>query len=95
MSRVTSIQELNTLKESINNGRNFSKQVLICGGTGCISSGSNEIAEEMEKRVKALGKENEIRVIKTGCFGFCEKGPIVKMLPDNTFYTEVELKDVE
>ena len=95
MSRVTSIQELNTLKESINNGRNFTKQVLICGGTGCISSGSNEIAEKIEEKVKALGKENEIRVIKTGCFGFCEKGPIVKMLPDNTFYTEVTVEDAD
>ena len=95
MSRVTSIEELNTLKDSINKGRKYSKQVLICGGTGCISSGSNDIAAKMEERVKALGKEDEIRVIKTGCFGFCEKGPIVKMLPDNTFYTEVTPEDVD
>ena len=95
MSRVTSIEELSNLKSKIETERKFTKQVLICGGTGCISSGSNEIADKMTEKVKAAGKENEIRVIKTGCFGFCEKGPIVKILPDNTFYTEVTPEDAE
>ncbi|MGB4955599.1 MAG: NAD(P)H-dependent oxidoreductase subunit E, partial [Leptotrichiaceae bacterium] len=95
MSRVTSIEELSNLKSKIETERKFTKQVLICGGTGCISSGSNEIADKMTEKVKAAGKENEIRVIKTGCFGFCEKGPIVKMLPDNTFYTEVTPEDAD
>ena len=95
MSRVASIEELASLKTKIETGRKFTKQALICGGTGCISSGSNEIADKMKERVKAVGKEDEIRIIKTGCFGFCEKGPIVKMLPDNTFYTEVTPEDAE
>ena len=95
MSRVTSIEELASLKSKIETGRKFTKQALICGGTGCISSGSNEITDKMIERVKAAGKEDEIRIIKTGCFGFCEKGPIVKMLPDNTFYTEVTPEDAE
>ncbi len=95
MSRVTSIEELKNLKTEISSGRKFTKQVLICGGTGCISSGSNEIADKMNEKIKAAGKDKEIRVIKTGCFGFCEKGPIVKMLPDNTFYTEVTPEDAD
>ena len=53
MSRVTSIEELSNLKSKIETERKFTKQVLICGGTGCISSGSNEIADKMTERVKA------------------------------------------
>lgn len=90
MLRIASEKDLNKIKEEVKNNRHYRKEVLICGGTGCISSGSNEIADNLQKKIRELGKEDEIRVIKTGCFGFCEKGPIVKILPDNTFYTEVE-----
>ncbi len=89
MSRITSAEELENLKENVEKKRTCKKEVLICGGTGCISSGSNEIADGLNKKIKEIGKEDEIRVVKTGCFGFCEKGPIVKVLPENTFYTEI------
>lgn len=69
--------------------------VLCCGGTGCKASASDEIIATFEKLLKEKGLQDEVQVIRTGCFGFCEKGPIVKMLPDNTFYTQVKPEDVE
>ena len=69
--------------------------VLCCGGTGCKASASDEIIATFEKLLKEKGLQDEVQVIRTGCFGFCETGPIVKMLPDNTFYTQVKPEDVE
>jgi NADH-quinone oxidoreductase subunit F/NADP-reducing hydrogenase subunit HndC len=71
----------------------FKMHLLICGGTGCNASKSQEIAENLKSTLKDKGLENEVQVILTGCFGFCEKGPIVKIMPDNTFYTEVKPED--
>ncbi len=69
--------------------------VLCCGGTGCKASASDEIVANFETILKEKGLQDEVQVIKTGCFGFCEKGPIVKMMPDNTFYTQVKPSDVQ
>lgn len=71
----------------------YKKHVLICGGTGCLSSKGGAIAENIENLLAEKGMSEEIQVIKTGCFGFCEKGPIVKVVPDNTFYVEVKPED--
>lgn len=71
----------------------YKKHVLICGGTGCLSSKGGEIAENIKNLLAEKGLSEEIQVIKTGCFGFCEKGPIVKVVPDNTFYVEVKPED--
>ncbi len=71
----------------------YKKHVLICGGTGCLSSKSAKIGDNIEAVLKEKGMENDVQVIKTGCFGFCEKGPIVKIMPDNTFYVEVKPED--
>ena len=70
-------------------------QVLICGGTGCKASSSHLIAENFNKLLQKYEISDKIDVITTGCFGFCEKGPIVKIIPDNTFYTQVAPDDVE
>ncbi len=70
-------------------------QVLTCGGTGCKASSSHIIAENFRKLLQRYGISDKIDVITTGCFGFCEKGPIVKIIPDNTFYTQVSPDDVE
>ena len=69
--------------------------VLCCGGTGCKSSASDEIVANFNTILKEKGLQDDVLVIKTGCFGFCEKGPIVKMIPDNTFYTQVKPEDVQ
>ena len=67
----------------------YKKHVLICGGTGCLSSKSAQIAGNIKEILKEKGMEDEVQVVLTGCFGFCEKGPIVKIMPENTFYVEV------
>lgn len=70
-------------------------QILICGGTGCKASSSHLIADNLNKTLKENGIADKVEVITTGCFGFCEKGPIVKIIPDNTFYTQVTPEDAE
>lgn len=69
---------------------NFRMDILVCGGTGCQASNSLDVIEVFMKEIKNQGLEKEVQVIKTGCFGFCEKGPIVKIVPDNIFYIEVD-----
>lgn len=66
------------------------KDILICGGTGCEASGSIDVSKIFIKEIENLGLQDRIKVVKTGCFGFCEKGPIVKIMPDNIFYIEVD-----
>lgn len=70
-------------------------QILCCGGTGCKASESALIAENLQASIKEHGIADKVDVITTGCFGFCEKGPIVKIIPDNTFYTQVTPDDAE
>ena len=95
MSRIASENDLTCLQKNTRKKRNYKKEVIVCGGTGCLSSGNEKILESLQKKIKELGKEEEIRIVKTGCVGFCEKGPIVKILPDNTFYVEVTPEDVD
>ncbi len=71
----------------------FNSHILVCGGTGCRASQGEEIVENLKQAVVDNSLENEIQVVRTGCFGFCEKGPIVKMVPDNTFYVQVKPED--
>lgn len=70
-------------------------QILICGGTGCKASSSQLIAEKLKDDIQKNGIIDKVEVITVGCFGFCEKGPIVKIIPDNTFYTQVTPEDAE
>ncbi len=71
----------------------YKMHMLVCGGTGCRASESEKITENLNAELKKLGLENDAQVVVTGCFGFCEKGPIVKIVPDNTFYTQVKPED--
>lgn len=73
----------------------YTMHVLVCGGTGCISSQSNEIVEKLNFYVNEANMSEQVQILKTGCFGFCEKGPVVKILPDNTFYVQVKPEDAE
>ncbi|MCI6618947.1 MAG: (2Fe-2S) ferredoxin domain-containing protein, partial [Prevotella sp.] len=70
-------------------------QILTCGGTGCQASGGDYIFQRLSKEVASRGLTEQVDVVCTGCFGFCEKGPIVKIIPDNTFYTQVREEDVD
>lgn len=69
--------------------------VLCCAGTGCTASKSEEIFNNFNESLKKYGLEEEVKVIKTGCFGLCQKGPIVAIYPDKTFYCHVKPEDVE
>jgi len=69
--------------------------ILVCGGTGCESSKADEIFKNLLKEAEAQGVKNDVQVVKTGCFGFCEKGPIVKVLPSESFYVEVKPEDAK
>jgi NADH:ubiquinone oxidoreductase subunit E len=77
------------------NTTKFKMQLLVCGGTGCKASQSEEIVANLNAELEAHGIENEAKVVTTGCFGFCEQGPIVKVIPDNTFYTQVKPSDAK
>ncbi|HPB66250.1 MAG TPA: NAD(P)H-dependent oxidoreductase subunit E, partial [Spirochaetales bacterium] len=67
--------------------------ILVCGGTGCESSRADDIYKELIASAEALGVKDDVQIVKTGCFGFCEKGPIVKVLPSESFYVEVKPED--
>lgn len=71
----------------------YKMHVLVCAGTGCQSSQSEVVYEMLQDELDRKGLKQDVQVIRTGCFGFCEKGPIVKILPDNTFYTQVAPAD--
>lgn len=74
---------------------NYRAHVLMCGGTGCTSSGSQKIHDEFEVQLKNNGLENEIKLVQTGCFGLCALGPIVIIYPEGTFYSMVKPEDVK
>ncbi len=69
--------------------------ILICGGTACESSKATEIFSALEAEAEAQGVRDDVQIVKTGCFGFCEKGPIVKILPEEAFYVEVKPEDAK
>ncbi|MBR5437670.1 MAG: NAD(P)H-dependent oxidoreductase subunit E, partial [Clostridia bacterium] len=72
----------------------YRSHVLVCGGTGCTSSNSQKIIDTMNAELKAKGLENEVQVIRTGCFGLCALGPIMIVYPEGCFYSEVKVEDV-
>ncbi|KXZ40474.1 NAD(P)-dependent iron-only hydrogenase diaphorase component flavoprotein [Alkalithermobacter thermoalcaliphilus JW-YL-7 = DSM 7308] len=73
----------------------YKNEVLVCGGTGCISSSSLKIFEKMENLLSEKGIKDDVKLIKTGCFGLCAAGPIVIVYPEGAFYSQVQLEDVE
>ncbi len=72
----------------------YRAHVLICGGTGCSSSGSVQLCDEFEEQIKKNGLEKEVKIVKTGCFGLCALGPIVVVYPEGAFYSRVQKEDV-
>lgn len=73
----------------------YRAHVLVCGGTGCHSSNSDEIREKLREKIKEKGLDDEIKVVMTGCFGLCESGPNVVVYPEGTFYSHVKVSDVD
>ncbi len=73
----------------------YRAHVLVCGGTGCSASGSGELLKRFEEKLKEHGLEKEIKMVRTGCFGLCEAGPVVIVYPEGTFYSRVKADDVD
>ncbi|MBQ9313520.1 MAG: NADH-quinone oxidoreductase subunit NuoF [Clostridia bacterium] len=90
--REKTLQEISLRKDRAYNGKE--KHILVCGGTGCTSSHSKEIIANLEKAIKENNLEN-VRVIRTGCFGLCARGPIVVVRPEDTFYALVKPEDAQ
>ena len=103
MSKIKSFNELkdfaDKLKPILNMRENHNKEniqkreILVCGGTGCTSSDSIKIIENLRNEIENAGLKDTASVHLTGCFGFCAKGPITKVYPDNVFYVQVKPKD--
>ncbi|MEI6695861.1 MAG: NADH-ubiquinone oxidoreductase-F iron-sulfur binding region domain-containing protein [Bacteroidota bacterium] len=71
----------------------FKMHILVCGSTCCHASTSKSVANNLKEILIEKGLDHEVQVIMSGCFGYCEKGPIIKVMPDNTFYSEVKPED--
>lgn len=109
MNRINSYEELESMsydfseklemrtpsreKELAVENKRCKRYITVCGGTGCKSSDSSKIIENLQNEIEKAGLLDEVTVSVTGCFGFCEKGPIVKINPDNTFYIHVTPDD--
>jgi len=76
-------------------GTNGKRAILLCGGTGCLSSNSMDIKAKFDDLVAANHMEDKVTVNTVGCFGFCSQGPFVKILPEDTLYRLVKVEDVE
>ncbi|MCR4955411.1 MAG: NADH-quinone oxidoreductase subunit NuoF [Lachnospiraceae bacterium] len=101
MEKIKSFEELAKTGESCTQhleaklkGFEGKRAIVLCGGTGCLSSHSTEIMEEFKRQLKEKGLENEITVNQVGCFGFCSQGPFVKIYPEDTLYRMVKIEDV-
>lgn len=73
----------------------YRSHILICGGTGCVSSGSEEVQEALEDELDKQDLTDEVKVVETGCHGFCEKGPVMVVYPEGVFYCELQPADME
>ena len=104
MNKITSQDALfaayNACKDSVvlrsvaeHDIKSVKKEILCCGGTGCHASNSVELMDNLRAEIKKNGLENDVKVVQTGCFGFCAQGPIVKIMPDNVFYVQVTPED--
>ena len=94
MKRLKTIEELDLLRKSIIENRDPDKTcVTICGGTGCSALGSDEVRKAFIEEIRKKGLEEKIDVKKTGCHGFCERGPVVVILPKEIFYQQMVPED--
>ena len=95
--RISSVRELKQLRRRLQKERpKNAKEILVCGGTGCRANGALAVAKELEKELKKKSRSTGVKVYskETGCHGFCEKGPLVVIMPKGIFYTKVKTKDV-
>ena len=101
---MKTLEELKAVRESMvgevalrthgNASSKYERHVLVCGGTGCTSSGSPKLIAKLEEEFVAKGLTEKVQIVKTGCFGLCERGPILIVYPEGSFYSRVELDEV-
>ncbi|MCQ2801784.1 MAG: NAD(P)H-dependent oxidoreductase subunit E [Bacilli bacterium] len=89
------IEHCGSCLEAKFNGKDGKKHLVVCGGTGCISSHSDEILSRLEELIKEKGLEDKATVNRVGCFGFCSQGPFVKIFPEDRLYRAVKVEDVD
>lgn len=88
------LRQLSHEEEILTENKKCTREILICGGTGCNSSGGDEVLSLLKSEIEKHDLSDIVSCHITGCFGFCEKGPIMKILPDNVFYVQVKPEDV-
>lgn len=101
---MKTLEELKVIRDSMagevalrthgNASSKYERHVLVCGGTGCTSSGSPKIIEELEKEFAEKGLKDKVQIVKTGCFGLCERGPIMIVYPEGSFYSRVKVEEI-
>ena len=92
-SSVQNFKQLLFLRENHTQDIPINRDILVCGGTGCTSSNSLQIIDNLKSEIDKAGLNDSVQVHLTGCFGFCAMGPIVKVYPDNVFYVHVQPDD--
>ena len=102
MEKIRSFEELEAKQavctkcmEDKFSGNDGKRHVVLCGGTGCLSSHSDKIREKFSEIIKERGLDDKVTVNQVGCFGFCSQGPFVKIFPEDTLYRMVKIEDVE
>ena len=96
MGIVKSIEDLQAIKAKYSRELDsYKHQILVCGGAGCVSSGCAEIKQAVEEMLKKLGLNDTSRVMETGCIGTCAIGPVILILPERIFYTDLTPEKVE
>jgi NADP-reducing hydrogenase subunit HndC len=82
------------LRDHGNASSKYERHVLVCGGTGCTSSNSGKVIEKLEAEFEAKGLKDKVQIVKTGCFGLCERGPIMIVYPEGSFYSRVNVDEI-
>ncbi|MEW5801156.1 MAG: NADH-quinone oxidoreductase subunit NuoF [bacterium] len=95
MRRINSREDFVSLREALRGQKDQNKKIIsVCKGTGCVAFGSGKLIQTFQEEIEKRGLSNTVSIKKTGCHGFCEKGPIVVILPDDIFYHQVSVDDV-
>ena len=81
--------------EELSKNTDYRKQILVCGGTGCTSSGSKKVLKALDESLKKYGLDKEVLVVRTGCFGLCSLGPIMIVYPEGYFYAQTTPEGVK
>ena len=96
MGKLSTVSDFNTWREGLEGSVNSNESVItICGGTGCTALGSAQVYAAFKEQIEKRQLEKQVRLKQTGCHGFCEKGPVIVLLPEKIFYPGVEVGDVE